>query len=86
MWSQQVQEGVGRQHGHLVSVLCSPHRTLWGHMGGEWEDEGAGRTEAGANLSFHFHELPAKIMYSSLLVARVAFPTLFIPYFGRSVS
>jgi hypothetical protein len=29
-------------------------------MGGEWEDEGAGGTEAGANLSFHFPELSAK--------------------------
>lgn len=39
-------------------------QNLWGHMGGVWEDEGAGGTEAGAVLPFHFPTLPAKSTYS----------------------
>lgn len=67
--------------GFCALLPAQDPQNLWGHMGGEWEVEGAGGIEAGGILPFHFPELPAKSTYLSLLVAKTVFSKPFCSLF-----
>lgn len=88
MLSQQVQEGVDRQHGHLASVLCSPHRThntygdIWkvcGRMRGLEE-----RRQVPFCPFIFLGSLPTACALA--LSGRIAFSKPCASYFGSSVS